>query len=90
MTKAVFDLCYFDEVAFDYEILIITDVTAAQLEIVIGNKSILAVDLSAKVSLETSAGEKVRMAGFAGTKANMLVASGSKSSIDIELLGGGL
>ena len=90
MTKAVFDLFYFDEVVFDYEILIITDVTAAQLGIAIGNKSILAIDLSAKVSLETITGEKVRMAGFAGTKANMLVASGSKSSIDIELLGGGL
>ena len=87
MSQAVFDLCYFDEVIFDYGVYIV--IAAARLDIVIGNKSMLAIDLSAKANLETTIGEKVRMANPIGTKANMLSAIGSKSSLDIELLGGG-
>ena len=87
MSQAVFDLCYFDEVIFDYGVPVF--ITAARLDIVIGNKSMLAIDLSAKANLETTIGEKVRMASAIGTKANMLSAIGSKSLLDIELLGGG-
>ena len=86
MSHAVFDLCYFDEAFFDYGV---SFTTTAQLDIVIGNKSMLIIDLSVKANLETTTGEKVRMAGTTGTKANMLSTIGSKSSLDIELLDGG-
>jgi hypothetical protein len=87
MSQAIFDLCYFDEITFDYGVPVF--VAAARLDIVIGNKSMLAIDLSTKADLQTTIGEKVRMASAIGMKVNMLVASGSKSSLGIELLGGG-
>lgn len=87
MSQAVFDLCYFDEVVFDYKIYII--IAAARLDIVIRKKSMLVTDLSVKANLEAISGKKVSMDNLIGTKANMLVAGGTKSSLDIELLGGG-
>lgn len=88
MSQAVFDLCYFDEVVFDYDIYII--IAAARLDIVIGKKSMMATNLSTKANLETLTGKKVYMDDLIGTKADILVDSGNKSSLDIELLGGGL
>ena len=87
MSQAVFDLCYFDEAVFDYEIFII--IAAARLNIRIGRKSLLAADSSTNTGLKVSTGKKVRINNTLGTKADILVDSGHKSSLDIELLGGG-
>ena len=87
MSQAVFDLCYFDEVIFDYDIYVI--IAAARLGIIIGKKCMMATNLSTKANLEAISGKKVSMENLTGAKTNMLVAGSSKSSIDIELLGGG-
>ena len=87
MSKAVFDLCYFDEVVFDYEVFLVF--AAAQLDISTGKKSMLVFNLSSKADLVASIEKRVRMDNSVDTKIKMLVDSGRKSLLDIELLGGG-
>ena len=89
MNKAVFDLCCFDEVALDYVSTEITEIIAARLDIEIGHRSMLVVDVMKKVDMVINSGKKVKMVHFNNKKVKMHVANGSKSSMKVGLLGGG-
>jgi hypothetical protein len=89
MSRAVLDLCRFDEIVFDYEKFELPDIKATRLQITVDRKTQLLTDLMTKARFEIVSGKKAGIEIISGSKADISIGSGSKSFMDIELIGGG-